>query len=442
MEFSAPSLLWATLTGGVLVLCATTLIEGLISRDKAAWHVLVGLLLSGSFAVVMSGLLEAVSPALQNSAALFCTKVAIGPLAGAFILLLLGKWLGTQRDRALHFSTQWGAVALLATALGLGGLAQAGTARPDDLLLAAAMADGAGVVIGAHACVRAAVLGDRLAWVMALSCACLAVAVAGLHGIALSPTLIAAPVQLLTALCAGGFCLISSWLALLRNLQHRAHHHAKAHRDPLTRLPTRNALFKRIDDAVSRSAWLRRECAVIAVSVSNLRGLNVEAGYDIDHDIASQLAARLVRLAGIHNLVGLYDPACFVVVVPALDQSDSLRQFGLRLAKELRRPVNIRSYRGDDLQYKAELGIGIVLMSQRVMDSFMVLEQAESFAQAARRFASRVAVGEVTKDRPAPVETYDFPRRTAPRTTGLADNAGWWSSIPRIFGIHRNQVPH
>jgi GGDEF domain-containing protein len=279
-------------------------------------------------------------------------------------------------------------------------------------LQASAAADAVGVVLAALACTRAGRIGDSLAWWMLGACGLLAAAVAGLHVHVLDSAALGHGAQFAVAAVASGYMMAVAWLVNLRLEQNRRlaqELRAGDGRDPLTKLPQGAALLDLTADALKRSVRLKRECAIIAVSVPNLYDLNGEAGYDIDHDVAVLLSARIRSVVGVHDDVGIYHPSCFVVAVPAVQSARTMRSIGLRLASELRQPFKVQTGSGETLTFRPDVGVGVVRIASSISDVSLTLEDAEALAGLARNYRSRAAIREVSEKAPTALDTYKFP---------------------------------
>ena len=77
---------------------------------------------------------------------------------------------------------------------------------------------------------------------------------------------------------------------------------------------------------------------VAAVSIANLYELGEVAGHGIDQQILTALMARIRRIVGFRNVVGLYHPRCFVLVVSAVQDPRRSELLAARLLHELRKP--------------------------------------------------------------------------------------------------------
>ena len=408
-------LIWATTAGAILLMATIALVMVLINRSRAAAYTFLFLASSGASVLLMSGLVELVARGAHPRLVLMA-KLGVVLLSSSIAVSVLGKWLGASgRDRMVHWLIRFGRVALLVAAMGLVvASAVLGAAYDSRLLQLSAVANFVGIVAGALAAVRTALLGDRVAWFMVVACGCVAAGAASLHAHAINPGQLGLLGQAMSALLMLVYFVIAGWLAVRRDVAYRRIQHrlrASDERDPLTKLAQGAALLGHIERAAQRSIRLRRECAVIAISIKNLYTFNDEVGYDVDHEVAVALAARIRHLAGIHNAVGQYHPSCFVVVVAAVQVPSMLRTLGLRLASGLRKPLSLTRLGEEPLSFKADVGIGIARLDGDLDDASFALEEAEHLANQARGFASRTAIRGQHDDEATPVESYVFAAR-------------------------------
>ena len=406
-------IIWSAAAGSGLTLAVGTAARAAMQRSRGSAKLGGFLVAWGLLVLVMSGLPEVVVPDLPADLVL-AAKAGTGPLVESLALALLGVWLGVRRrDLFAHWIVKGGALALALCGVCLlaGPFAVPGVA-PVVWLQASAAVNAVGVVLAALACTRAGRIGDSLAWWMLAACGLLAASVAGLHVHVLDSAALGHAAEFAVAAMASGYMMAVAWLVNLRLEQNRRlaqELRADDGRDPLTKLPQGAALLELTTSALKRSVRLKRECAIVAVSVHNLYDLNAEAGYDIDHDLAVLLSARLRSAVGVHDDVGIYHPSCFVVAVPAVESARSMRAIGLRIAAELRQPFPVQTASGETLTFRPDVGVGVVRIASSISDASLTLEDAETLAGIARNYRSRAAIREVSEKAPSPLDAYKFP---------------------------------
>jgi GGDEF domain-containing protein len=388
--------IWAGMAGALALLLVAALADLVRTGRIAAWRALAFLLLTGTSALLMTGFPEHVL-GLQQTRSLLPAKASLGPLSGALALSYLGMWLGiVVEDKLIRYTVAGGSLFLVFTSAGLALWAYLDPdLSPNDVLAVSAMVTFTSVVFAVVVAVRGAVLGDPLARAMAFACICLAGMVAGLYAKGMQVSGFGPWAWLFTALCTVGYFLIVIALTIQRNqAMARLRRLARGVQasDAVTGLPTGVDLMTQVDDALWRSERVKREAAVIAVWVSNLYELSGVAGQQVDQEIRSSLTARLRRAVGFRNVVGLYHPRCFIVVVSAVQDARVVRRVAERLRAYLLEPMLVGALTQDGYTYRPEMGIGIVRVEGTHEQPSVAMDDAEQLAQAARGVEGGIAI--------------------------------------------------
>ena len=370
--------------GGLLTLVAAFVGDVLLNRNIGSWRGLTFVVLTGGSCVLMSGLPEALFPELQTST-MQLIKSGLGPMSGALALFYLGLWLGpVQEDWVMRMAVRWGPPVLVAATLVLIA-AFLGRTHNDTSQLVAVTApiNALAIILGTMASVRAVRLGDRLARWMVLACGFLAVMVAGLYMHDLRLAQFGLVSQSVIAFCTVAFFLVVTAIGITRNRQHRQLRRLTGLAtgvDPATGLPKGSVLLTKVDDAFWRSARLQRECTVICLHLRNLYELADTAGHATDQQILSTLAIRMRRAVGFRNVVGLYHPRCFVIVISAVKQAEMVERFVLRLRHVIDKPLNVVGPSGGNHVFTPRYGLGLVTVAAASADPATVIDEAERLA--------------------------------------------------------------
>jgi GGDEF domain-containing protein len=404
--------IWAGMTGALALLLAAAVADVAISRRLAAWRGLLFLLLTGASSVLMTGLPEHLL-GMEQSKILLPAKAGLGPLSGALALGYLGIWLGiVLEDKLIRRTVAGGSVFLVLAGAALAVWAYVDTERASfDFLAVSAMVNFCSVIFAAVVAVRGAILGDPLARAMAAACLCLAGMVGGLYAKGLQVADFGNGTWLLTALCTVGYFLIVIVLTIVRNReQRRLQRLARGvhNSDVVTGLPTGIELMAQVDDAMWRSERVKREAVVIAIWVANLYELSGVAGQQVDQEIRSILTARLRRAVGFRNVVGLYHPRCYIVVVSAVQDARVVRKVADRLRGYLLEPMLVGALTYDDHTYRPEIGIGIVRVEGTHAQPSAAMDDAEQLAQAARSVEGGIAIRCLGDRHVTSLEHYQF----------------------------------
>jgi diguanylate cyclase (GGDEF)-like protein len=220
---------------------------------------------------------------------------------------------------------------------------------------------------------------------MVLACFFLAVMVWGLFSRELLNIELRIGTLIFIAFCSVAFFLMVTGLGIRRNRQIRQLQRLAGLAsgvDAATGLYTGSVLLAKVDDAFWRSARLRRECTVICLHLRNLYELAEVAGHSADQQILSTMAARMRRAVGFRNVVGLYHPRCFVVVISAVKQAEQVDRFVARLRYVTDLPLNVVGLEGGHYNFTPRFGLGIVTVAAASADPTTIIDQAERLALA------------------------------------------------------------
>lgn len=338
-------------------------------------------------------------------------QVLAGPICVGLSNYWIRSWLNAaQRDRIMSGVLQ--ASALLLPVIGAACLTLSG----DQQLPAAAAASLLGTVITLWLTIRAWLLGDRLAPVMATGCVLTLPAVAGLYAVAMNlplPLGVQAMLALSAALCNGftGFALWQRDRHEWKNLRSDA---VSSQFDPVTKLYSGITLVQKLIKAQRRRRHSRREGAVLAVMVFDVEMIATQVGNAGLNDLFIQMANRIQRQVGVVNPVGRYWDRCFVSLVETIHSPGWLRTLGLRVSTSLRRPIEVTTAAGERMEVIAEIGVGVVHISSAADAVEDILHDAQRLAEAARTMASRAAIMDPASGEVVPVEQANLgPRRHA-----------------------------
>lgn len=370
--------------GGLLTLVTAFTADVVMNRNIAAWRGLTFVMLSGSSCLLMTGLPELLFPEIPKLT-MQILKAGLGPLSGALALFYLGLWLGEAIDDwVVRASVRWGPPALIAATLSLMLLCLS-QPNPDLIQMVALSApiSGMSVVLAMIASVRATWLGDDLARWMVVACCFLAVMVGGLYTRELMLAHFGLGALIFIAFSTVACFLVVTAVSIRRNrvtrqLQRLAG--LSTGIDAATGLPKGSVLLTKVDDAFWRSARLHRECSVICLHLRNLYELAEIAGHTTDQQILSTLAARMRRAVGFRNVVGLYHPRCFVIVISAVKQAEMVDRLVVRLRYVLDAPLTIVGTEGGHYSFTPRYGLGIVTVPAVSADPVTIIDQAERLA--------------------------------------------------------------
>jgi GGDEF domain-containing protein len=342
----------------------------------------------------------------SHEEALRIAQVLAGPLCVALANLWIQRWLSAhQRDRFMVLALRASSVLLPAAAL-------AALALPGEqhLPVAAALAL-AGSTLTVWMNVRAALLGDRLAPVMAAGCLLTLPAIGGMYALAMDLAEPGALAQAAVALCAAGSNALTGfalWRREREEWEARALGAGAVSFDPVTRMPTGTGFVLRLLHAQKRRKRTRRPGAMLAVMIFEVERLRQQVGTAGVNELMVVLANRIQRQVGVVNLVGRYWERSFVSLIESVQSPGWLRTLGLRVAASARRPIDVTAADGARMQVRPDIAVGIVQVFSHATPVEDILHDAECMAEAARSMPSRAAIMDRRIAEAVPVELADL----------------------------------
>jgi GGDEF domain-containing protein len=136
-------------------------------------------------------------------------------------------------------------------------------------------------------------------------------------------------------------------------------------------------LLSKLDDAIWRSARMNQECTVICLRLQNLYELAEIVGHHADQQILSAMTARIRRAIGFQQLVGLYHPQCFVVVISTYSNTRLVEKAMQRLQYLMTKPLQVIGLDEATHTFTPRMGMGSVPVLSENCDPATVLDQAE-----------------------------------------------------------------
>lgn len=393
--------IWSMALGAVAAVALARFADAVLRPSQSQWQAVAYHLIVFLLVLILSGLAGAWLPQVP-AAGMRAAEVLAGPLCIGVSNAWIRGWLGAaHRDRMMSVALR--SSALVAPLAGLACFAL----PPGYRLPAAAGISLLGGVLTLWLTVRAWLMGDRLAAVMAIGCLLTLPAIAGLYAVAMDLTGIAlglhAPLAACAALCNGltGYAL---WRRELQEWRVRREANASSQLDPVTQLPGGAGLVQQLLTAQRRRSRTRRDGALLAVLVFDVDRIAVQVGTSGVNDFYVCMAGRIQRQVGAVNAVGRYYDQCFISIVETIQSPASLRTLGLRVATSLRRPVRLRTLTGNPIDVTADIGVGVVHLDRKPAAVEDILDQAQRMAQAARAMRSRAAILDPVTGQVMPVE--------------------------------------
>jgi GGDEF domain-containing protein len=407
--------LWSAASGAIALVVAVGLFDWLMVRHVAALHGTLYNAAALAFVLIESGIAGALLPK-EWSGGIRVARILVGP--GCVLLgdLFVRAWFGARhRDRLMD-------VALLASGTLVPVLSVAGLfllPRGQQLPAAAALVI-LNTVVVTWMSVRAWLLGDSLALGIAIGSGFMIGSVSGLYAIAMGLP-VPVPWQALIA-TGSALCVAVTGYALYQRNQHarRVRNAQEVHSeyDPVTKLPAGLPLVRRLLRAQQRRKLTRRDGAVLAVLVFEPERIKLMAGVSGLNETYVHVAQRVQHQVGLVNPVGRYWERCFVAVIESIRSPAALRTMGLRVASNLRKPMQVTAHDGSTVEVRLDVGVGVLLLTREHEHVEDLLHEAQQLAEAARALASRAAtIDPVTGEVVAVEHAQLGPRRGARRTS-------------------------
>lgn len=371
--------------GGLATLAAFALSDALLRRSVAAWRAFVFVALTGAACVLLTGLTHSLFPALPLHA-VHILQNSMGLLSGALALSYLGLWMGVAaEDRIVRLTIRCGALGLVLAACAMAVLTL--MAPPEQwhtLLMTTAVINGFSVLLPVIASLRAVALGDRLARGILAASGLLACMAGGLYARALHVDL-GIVAWVMTAICTIAFFMLGTYLGLRRDRAERRLQRLAGLAqgdDQATGLPKGSVLISKVDDAFWRSGRRNQQCTVICLHMRNLYELAATVGHHVDQQILATLSARMRRAVGFRNVLGLYHPRCFVVVISTDSKTRLVEKTLQRLRYLMAKPLHVTGRDGSNHAFIPRFGIGALSVNTDHADPVTVIDQAERLALA------------------------------------------------------------
>ncbi|HWP11058.1 MAG TPA: 7TM diverse intracellular signaling domain-containing protein [Ramlibacter sp.] len=401
--------IWSMALGAVAAVALARLADLIVRPSLSqlqglAYHGTVFLLV-----LILSGVAAQLWPRVESRLLQFA-QVLAGPVCVGLSNFWIRGWLNAaQRDRVMACALRASAVLLP-----LAGLACLALPEQQQIPAAGAIAL-LGGTLTLWLTVRAWLMGDRLAPVMATGCLLTLPAIGGMYAIAMHLPGIGVPLHAAFALCAA-LCNALTGFVLWR----RDRHEWRARRegvmpsqlDPVTKLYSGISLVRKLVNAQRRRGRTRRDGAVLAILVFDVERIAALAGTAGVNEMFICIASRIQRQVGVINPVGRYYDRCFVSLVETIQSPPWLRTLGLRVATSLRRPIEVTGPSGERIELKADVGVGVVHLSRGPAAVEDILHDAQRIAEAARGMRSRAAMLDPATGEVVPVEHANLgPRR-------------------------------
>jgi GGDEF domain-containing protein len=399
---AAEIMLWSAVTGAVGMVILTGLVDAAVSRTVAAWQLLAYLTTSSLIVILLGGLPEALWPG--DRAWLQMAQVLMAPLCAAIGSYGVSQWLyADRRDRTIRITL----VVMTVSSLAGGPLCL--LLSPASRLPASAALCITTMALALWLAVRAAQRGDSLAWGLAAGCLLALPAQLGLYYVALARNRPSLDLQAAVAFAALISILLTGMMIWRRSRQVRHLYQRQASdRDPASGLFNSLAMLQKIITSQCNRRKTGGDGALMAVMLFEPESLLAQIGHSGLNELYRELALRMRRHTGIINPAGRYYDRCFLVLFETMHSPRWLRTLSLGVAASLRQPVELTSLSGERLQVSADIGVGIIHVSEGIKNVDELVHEAQAVAAAARSMPSRAALFDPVTRRAVAAESTDL----------------------------------
>ncbi|MDE2220526.1 MAG: EAL domain-containing protein, partial [Gammaproteobacteria bacterium] len=149
--------------------------------------------------------------------------------------------------------------------------------------------------------------------------------------------------------------------------------HHLAHHDPLTELPNRRDLHRRLAATIEEARARSSSCAVLYFDIDNFKTINDTLGHQYGDRVLRAIAARLLRVAGKVGFLARLGGDEFTLVIPTVRQALAVERFMAHLLREFATPLRV-----DERDLLVSLSAGIALYPEHGDSAEALLRAADS----------------------------------------------------------------
>jgi diguanylate cyclase len=160
--------------------------------------------------------------------------------------------------------------------------------------------------------------------------------------------------------------------AMIAQLMHTADH------DPLTGLPTRSLLLKRLEQELARDAADGARIAILFVDLDNFKLVNDSLGHGSGDEVLSEMAKRVIACIGSEDIASRFG-GDEIVVLHSRATADSGVVLGKRILTALAEPIFVS---GKEIVVSAS--VGVALCKPGLKSAEQLLREADTALYAAK----------------------------------------------------------
>jgi len=152
------------------------------------------------------------------------------------------------------------------------------------------------------------------------------------------------------------------------------------YRDPLTRLPNRDATFGRLEEALLSAARHKARVAVFYVDLDGFKAINDQYGHAVGDVTLLEVARRMQATLRRDELIGRLGGDEFAAILPNISSVDEVLTAAERLAKRLSEQIEV-----DDVRMHISASIGVALFPEDGDSAELLLNNADAAMYQAKR---------------------------------------------------------
>jgi len=152
------------------------------------------------------------------------------------------------------------------------------------------------------------------------------------------------------------------------------------YRDPLTRLPNRDATFGRLEEALLSAARHKARVAVFYVDLDGFKAINDQYGHAVGDVTLLEVARRMQATLRRDELIGRLGGDEFAAILPNVSSVDEVLTAAERLGKRLAEQIEV-----DDVRMRISASVGIALFPDDGDSAELLLSNADAAMYQAKR---------------------------------------------------------
>jgi diguanylate cyclase (GGDEF)-like protein len=155
--------------------------------------------------------------------------------------------------------------------------------------------------------------------------------------------------------------------------------HQLAHYDPLTGLPNRSLLHRRLNAALAEARDTRKKVAVLFLDLDNFKLINDSLGHSVGDALLKEIAQRLQRHVRDQDTIGRVGGDEFLIILAGLEEVADASHAAKRILRSVSAGIT-----NDDVPLNLSCSIGISLFPEHGIDSESLIRNADAAMYSAK----------------------------------------------------------